>query len=344
MNIWLDLTNSPHIHFFKDIIDDLVKRGHEVTITCRPLSNTVDLLNLYKIPYQIVGEHYGKPLLRKMFGFPIRIWQLYFYLRKKKIDLGVSQSSFYSPLTGILLGIPTIYTNDNEHALGNKISFLFANKILIPEYIDTKKIANAFVKPSNIIQYPGVKEGIYLWKKYKDFYRECNESVAIYIRLEPRTAQYYKGNAYFMNDIIKGLKDEFQIFILPRDEEQSKYYLKRAFKGITIYSKPVTLEQITQKCSLFIGAGGTMTRELAIIGIPTISVYQGKLLNVDKYLIAHGIMQYKPNLTKEEIKSFIKTLKGKPSDKSLLRKGEESYNLLINEILKFDNNARNSIN
>lgn len=336
MKIWFDLTNSPHINFFKEIISDLLGRGHDIIITCRPLANTVDLLELYKIPYQIVGEHYGKSLIKKILGFPIRIWQLYKYLHKKKIDVGVSQSSFHSPLTGLLLGIPTIYTNDNEHAFANKISFLFADIILIPEFLDIKKVVNLFVNKKKVTQYPGVKEGIYLWKKYKDFNREPVGQFEIFIRPEPRTAQYYKGGEYFMDDIIKGLKDDYHISILPRDQVQSNHYLNEEFTGIIVYSKPLTLEKIANDCSLFIGAGGTMTREIALIGIPTISVYQDELLAVDKYLIKQGIMNYHPKLTIDEIRNIIKTSKRKSSEKTLLRKGEESYQLLINEILKFN--------
>jgi predicted glycosyltransferase len=336
MKIWFDLTNSPHINFFKELMTDLIDRGHNIIITCRPLANTVDLLELYKIPYQIVGKHYGKSLIKKILGFPIRIWQLYIYLHKKKIDVGISQSSFYSPLAGLLLGIPTIYTNDNEHAFGNKISFLFADKILIPEFIDTRKVVNFFVKQKKVTQYPGVKEGIYLWKKYKDFNREPVGQLKIYIRPEPRTAQYYNGREYFMDDIIKGLKDEFQISILPRDKEQSNHYLQEEFRGVVVCSKPLTLEKIAEDCSLFIGAGGTMTREIAIIGIPTISVYQDELLSVDKYLIKQGIMNYHPKLTIDKIRTIIKTSKRKSPEKALLLKGEEAYKLLFSEILKFN--------
>jgi uncharacterized protein len=336
MKIWFDLTNSPHINFFKEIMTDLVDKGHDIIITCRPLSNTIDLLKLYKMPYQIVGTHYGKSIFKKLLGFPIRIWQLYIYLRNKRIDVGISQSSYYSPLAGALAGIPTIYTNDNEHALGNKIGFLFADRILIPEFFDKKKVTNLFVKPSKVTQYPGVKEGIYLWKKYKDFTREPVGQFKIYIRLEPRTAQYYNGGEYFVDDIIKGLKDEFQISILPRDNEQSKHYLQKEFIGVNVYSKPLHFEHIVRDCSLFIGAGGTMTREIAIIGIPTISIYQDNLLNVDKYLIKQGIMNFNPKLTAEEVRILIKTSRIKSPEKTLLQKGQEAYNLLINEILKFD--------
>jgi predicted glycosyltransferase len=46
MKIWFDLTNSPHINLFADMIREL-KKEHEVIITCRPLANTIDLLDLH---------------------------------------------------------------------------------------------------------------------------------------------------------------------------------------------------------------------------------------------------------------------------------------------------------
>ena len=61
MKIWFDLSNSPHINMFAALIREL-QHEHEVIITCRPLANTVDLLDLHKLPYTIVGRHYGKKL------------------------------------------------------------------------------------------------------------------------------------------------------------------------------------------------------------------------------------------------------------------------------------------
>ena len=135
MKIWIDLTNSPHVNFFAGMIRELQK-DHQVILTCRPLANTIDLLNLEGFEYDVVGTHYGASKIKKLLGFPVRIWQLFWFLRKKKIDVVISHSSFYSPLASRLLGVPSIYLNDNEHASGNRISFLCADKILIPEFFE----------------------------------------------------------------------------------------------------------------------------------------------------------------------------------------------------------------
>ena len=83
MKVWFDLTNSPHVSYFKQLINELTEEGHEVIVTTRPLGNTIQLLDLHDIKYVVVGTHYGKSSIKKLFGFPIRIFQLFQYLKKK---------------------------------------------------------------------------------------------------------------------------------------------------------------------------------------------------------------------------------------------------------------------
>jgi hypothetical protein len=47
-----------------------------------------------------------------------------------------------------------------------------------------------------------------------------------------------------------------------------------------------------------IGAGGTMNREAAVLGVPTISCYPENLLGVDRYLIKKGRMIHTRSATK----------------------------------------------
>ena len=340
MKIWFDISNAPHINLFKDLLKDLQSEGHEIFVTCRPLSNTVSLLNLHKINYSIIGKHYGKSLFKKIMGYPVRVWQLYNYLKPLNVDVAISQSSFHSPVTARLLGIPSIYMNDNEHALGNIPSFICSNKIMIPEFLRIKKVRNQGASHKKIISYPGVKEGIYLWQNYLS--KEIREhlictKLKIYIRPEPRTAQYYKGGENFLDEVIMDLKEEFSIIMLTRDKEQFNHYKSSDFSGIQVPEKSLSFDEIANDCQLFIGAGGTMTREMAVIGIPTISVYRDDLLDVDKYLIEKGLMKHIPDLKIENVLNYIKATKLKAPDNNLLIKGKESYYLIksiISEISK----------
>jgi predicted glycosyltransferase len=338
MKIWFDLSNSPHIPLFSAMIKDLMKE-HEVIITCRPLANTIDLLDLHGFTYTVVGKHYGGKFSAKLFGYPVRVWQLYKFLRKQKIQMAISQSTFHSPITARLLRVPVIYMNDNEHAMGNIPSFIFASKILIPEFLDPKKAQKQCARKSKIIQYPGVKEGIYLWNA--EITHVPTSEKKIFIRPEPWIAQYYKGALNFMDEMILYLKDKVQVVLLPRGKEQAKHYEQEKFSGVVVQSKALSLEEIAGKCRLFIGAGGTMTREMAVLGVPTISVYQDELLDVDIYLLENDMLEHKPDLTGEQALAYVENCEQKDANDLLLQKGKETYYLIKEMLITRLSNKKN---
>ena len=51
-----------------------------------------------------------------------------------------------------------------------------------------------------------------------------------------------------------------------------------------------------------------MTREAAVLGIPTISIYQDALLDVDAYLIDKGFMVHQPDLDAAFVLNFLAKL------------------------------------
>lgn len=340
MNIWFDISNSPHILMWYPMISELKEKGHNVIITARPLANTIALLDQYKMNYTQVGRHYGKNIFKKIYGYPVRIFQLWRFLKNMKIDISISQSSFHAPIVAHLLKIPSLYTNDNEHALGNFPAFLFASKIFVPELMDLPFYLKIF--KSKTIHYPGVKEGIYLWKNSakivdKRIQKQIDIS-RIYIRPEPSTAQYYTGKQNFLNDLLDDLDNNYHVSILTRTKEQYQFYFKQGYQSIAIPSDPVPFDEIASDCLLFIGAGGSMTREMALMGIPTISVYQDHLLGVDKYLVSIGKMIHEPDLSIHRIKDVLAQKTLNLIDNTLMQKGEAAYKLIYYTINNYKTN------
>jgi predicted glycosyltransferase len=322
------------------MIKELEAEGHQIIITSRPLANTIALLDQKGLPHTVIGAHYGKNIYKKYFGYPIRVMQLRHFLRKQKPDLAVSQSSFHSPVVAKLLGIPSVYTNDNEHALGNLPAFYCATKILIPENLAKEKVARNGVSAKKIIQYPGVKEGIFLWNK-SEVLREKRKqnslsAINIYIRPEPQTAQYYNGKLNFLDDTILALQHKYNVTVLTRDANQLAHYKQKIFSSTNAPNDPLDFDAIAANCTLFIGAGGSMTRELAILGIPTISVYQDELLDVDKFLISKGLMLHEPELTANKVYEMIMQLQSKTPSLEMMDKGKQAYYMFKNEILQFE--------
>ncbi len=339
MKIWIDLTNSPHINFFKPFINKWEVDGYEIIITARNLANTIDLIKQNEWNYREIGGHAGKNKIKKVLYFPRRVFLLKKYLKKIKPDIGISHSSFYSPVVGKLLGVPTIYLNDNEHAKGNYLAFRFATLNIIPEFLKSLSQKEQWDKKYKLMFYPGIKEGIYLSQSNiegKDSLVEQKKH--IYIRLEPWTAQYYRGKNNFMDELIIKLKEQFPITILPRGELQSKHYQSKCFEGINVALKPIPLETIYFGCSLFIGAGGSMTRELAYLGVPTLSVYQDTLLEVDKFLVGNKYMYHSTNPTIQEIENIIGVHSSHPTNNKLSPKGIVAFEMINKKVIEYAKN------
>jgi predicted glycosyltransferase len=339
MKIWFDLSNSPHINLFAAMIRELQSEGHDVVITCRPLANTIDLLDLHGFRYEVVGTHYGGSFLKKVFGYPVRIYQLMRYLAGQRIDVAVSQSSFHSPVVARLMGIRSIYMNDNEHALGNVPSFLFADKIMVPEFFTDASLRKQFANPRKVQRYPGVKEGIYLWQMFERL--EQMEPLGatdgrrprVYVRPEPWTAQYYKGALNFLDDVLEGIKEDADVTVLPRGRAQGMHYRGPRFAGVRVVDTALDIKDIAPDCDLFIGAGGTMTREMAVMGVPTVSVYQDALLEVDKYLLGQGAFVHEPHLTAQRARELVRSASRRAPQRHLLNKGRQAFEMTKRAIL-----------
>lgn len=81
-----------------------------------------------------------------------------------------------------------------------------------------------------------------------------------------------------------------------------------------------------------------MTREMAVINIPVISIYQSDLLSVDKYLIGKGLMKIDPQITYEAIISFVNKPSNSVGEQDVLKEGLQSFDLMKQTIynLKYE--------
>jgi predicted glycosyltransferase len=140
-----------------------------------------------------------------------------------------------------------------------------------------------------------------------------------------------------MDELLLGLKEAADVVLLPRGKAQAEHYRDPRFAGIRIVDTALDIADIAPDCDLFIGAGGTMTREMAVLGIPTISVYQEALLDVDRFLLAAGAFLHRPQLNPAEALDYLRTMTRSEPNRDLLERGRRAYDLIRANIL--DNRA-----
>jgi len=339
MKIWVDMSNSPHVVFFKAMIREWEASGHEVIITARPLSNTIPLLESSGLPFTTVGAHYGKNLFAKLLGFPRRCAQLYGFLKHKGIDVAITQSSFYSPVVAKMIGARSIYTNDNEYARGNILAFLLSDLILLPAclrpWISRKRLFSLVGLSKRVSYYPGIKEGIYLHTEELRHGNKTRSAPKVFFRPEPWEAQYHTQDNSAFDNFLKELGNASDLVIVPRSVEQANHYRSLGFSPEQVLDKPLPLMEIARTCDLFVGAGGTMSRELAILGVPTLSLYRGKPLAVDSELTARGLLSKTSTPSVADILATARVRENAESRDAIERlksEGKIAYSILLNSI------------
>jgi uncharacterized protein len=332
MKIWIDFINTPQVTFFVPFIKDFIKDNHNVILTCRDSGNTIDLLKQHNLEFHVIGKKVGKGMIEKSLFFPRRLIKLLFFIMKNRPDIAASQSSFYQPIVARMLWIPCLYTNDNEHAKGNLFGFMFARKVILPVALQGEKFTKKWPLATKLSYYPSVKEAVYLSQNSDLINLASGKKNKIYFRPEPWSAQYYDGPLNFFDDTLLKLSLEYELIVLPRDKNQAEHYRQEKFSRISVAQKPLNLFNIVGDCLLFIGAGGSMTREMAVLEIPVISIYQAELLCVDKYLVEKKLMKINPRVSYEEIKTFLCSDLNNVKERAILNEGRQSYKILINLI------------
>lgn len=340
MKIWIDISNAPHVRFFKDIIKYLKNEGEDVIITARDFGDIHKLMNIYDIDFISVGKH-GVSLYDKLKASTDRIEGLLDVVGGEKIDVAVSKHSIELPRIAFGLGIPSLYVLDNEHALAaNKLTLPLCNRIITPNIIDMWKLMKFGADPNSILSYNGTSELIHFKSfRYNDnIFNDLNLDLkypkTILMRPEPSLASYLNTDCHksVLSPIVDILKDYANILILPRFKQQAMIF--EDIENVTILKPPVDTSSLIKKCDLVIGAGGTMNRESAILQTPVISCYPGETLSVDQYYINQDLM-FRSNDIDEITQKALDFI---TSDKSRIPlKTDDLFGLIIDNIYDLGN-------
>ena len=318
MKVWIDISNAPHVRFFKDVIKYLEAEGEDVIVTARQFGDIHKLLDMYDIDFISVGKH-GVSLHDKLKESTQRVNNLVDVIHPERVDVALSKHSIELPRISFGLGIPSLYL-DNEHALAaNKLTLPLCNRIITPDIIDFWKLMKFGADPNTIVPYNGTSELMH-FKSFKyndnvfdDLNLELNQPKTILMRPEPSLASYLDADCRksVLTPIVDELKNVANILILPRFKEQAEIF--EGIENVSILKPPVDTSSIIKKSDLVIGAGGTMNREAAILQTPVISCYPGETLSVDQYYINRGLM-YRSNDTEDVIEKALEFIV-KPHDK-----------------------------
>jgi predicted glycosyltransferase len=291
--IWIDFENAPHVWVLKEFIGQLKNDGIDIIITARNFSSTIQLCEYLKIPFiEISAKKIYKKKYGKLLSTIYRAFLLMKCIKSKKLkpNLAISHGSRSQGLAAYLLKIPVISLDDYEYS--SKLFNIFVKHLLTPQVIPSKEWG---IFSKKIIHYPGLKEELYLWNKNNytnesiDFFKQ--DTINIIFRPEGRHTHYSSEKSRMLqNELLDYLVNAKNIFVvlLARDKIQEKEIEDIFIKHNINYLIPKSAINglaLIYHADLVIGGGGTMTREAAILNVPSYTFFGGKLGHVDKYLI-----------------------------------------------------------
>lgn len=293
---WVDFENAPHIPVLLPIVRALQEKGFEPVMTARDFSFTKTLIERYGLPARILGSgSKSRSSISKALKVAQRIVLLSRMIRPLRDELcfSIGHASRSMLITSHLLGITSVSLEDYEHS--NQFHNSLSNLLLIPEPIPV----NAFPRNrGRVIHYPGIKENIYLEgrrlpERIPPFIEAIGDRVKVLFRPEGRTAHYRSDlSEELQKAILEKLRDEPSVHILvyPRDEVQMAELQVFLEGGAADFSFPPVVDgpDLISSVDLVVGGGGTMTREAALLGIPSYTFFSGEWGWVDEHLTRTG--------------------------------------------------------
>jgi predicted glycosyltransferase len=294
MRVWIDLTNTAHVLVLRPLVELLERDGHDVTLTARPLSHTLELLDDWGHPYMAIGSYGGASRIGKASAAVSRGRLLHRFARRQRFDCALAHGSTDLPPVSRVLRIPNTTMFDYEWAATqHHVNCRLATRVLVPDAIPAERLARYGARPPKLVRYPGLKEEYYLAAFEADpavldlleLDRAC---VLCVVRTAPSYALYLRGaEDALLPRLLERLSDNrrTQTVVLARTQEQREAINALGLERVIVPARAVDGRSLVAFADLLVSAGGTMNREAAVLGTPVWSIFEGRLGAIDELLI-----------------------------------------------------------
>ncbi len=297
MRVWIDISNSPQVPFFRPLVALLHERGHDVRVTTREYAQTIELLELHRIHHAVVGPgHGGAGAAGKAQAMAGRLRALRAFARPQAFDVALSHASHELPLVARSLRIPSAYAFDYEfarvqHGLGCRA----AHRVIVPDAIPQDRLDRLGANARKVRRYPGMKEEYAL----HDFSADGSvidvlgldrARILVVIRTPPDVSLYHRhGNPLFADVLERlGRDDGVHAVVLPRTTEQRAEIRASNLPSLVVPEHAIDAQSLVALSDLVVSAGGTMNREAVALGVPVFTTFAGRLGAVDSALVKEG--------------------------------------------------------
>lgn len=340
--IWIDLDNSPHVHFFAPIIRKIRREGNEVQVTIRAFGQVEELARHYGLQFTVIGEHKTpRNFLTRVSATLARAFKLAAFALKNRPTAAVSHGSRAQAIAAWMLRIPCMTIFDYEFVSSHLFSKT-ATRILVPQSIPPDRLLAQGIDLKKVVQYPGFKEEVYVYDV------PLSPAVLEELQLDPARlivtvrppatwAHYHNPHTEVLfRALVERLRQEpnAQVIVLPRTIAQGKELTRKyGMNGepFRVLIHAVDGLSLMRYSDAVFSGGGTMIREAALLGARSYSIFAGETGAADAALVAAG----KLNILRElvEVQS-LKLSKRQPPSPHITGRCE-TRDFIFRQILTF---------
>lgn len=269
MHVLFDIGHPAHVHLFRNVAQRMQARGDKITVTIRDRGIIGGLLDHYGLPYTVASKP-RRGLVGSAIELAIHNWQVLKAALPDRPDFLVGTSVSVAHV-GRVIGRPSIVLNEDDAdyvPLFAKITYPFANRIVIPAVLRDKKTAK-------VRTYDSYHELAYLhpnhFKPDQDVVRllgiEPREPYFI-IRLVSLTAHHDAGE--------RGLSEAQVLRLIALLEPHGRVFINAEssiaprLQPYALKAPPESMHDLLAHAKILISDSQTMTMEAALLGRPAI--------------------------------------------------------------------------
>ena len=304
MKVWLDVLTPKQANLFAELHDRLNARGCKVLVTTRQYREVNELLELRRLKTSKVGRHGGAHLKDKLMESSKRVTALAEAVGDYSPDVAISFSSPEAARVAFGLGIPHYCISDSPHAEAVcRLTIPLSEKLFTPWVIPSYAWNRYGIRPRDVVKYraldpivwinskstPKSLEGLNLDPTKPIVVIRTSEEFAAY--LSDRSAATISTSMDIIANILDKSNGGLQLAVLPRYDDQGERLRKKFGARIIVPQHVVDGVSLLRASTVFIGGGGTMSAEAALLGVPVISYYPGDQTFIEKFLVRYGLIE-----------------------------------------------------
>jgi len=270
MKILVDINHPAHVHFFRNAMSLFQKQGHRVIITASHKDIAIDLLREYSLEFIDMGSYGNSVTSKTLMLLVMDIKMFWIYLKHRPdYSLGIASSRICHP--ALFFKVKSLVFDDTDHAkLQKALYWPFAYKIYSPSCylgdLGKKHIKYegyhelAYLHPNRFTPDPAILKEINVLPGEKYFV----------VRFVSWGAAHDIGHKGFSTEgkrtLVKLLEQHGKVFIT------SETGLPADFDRYLLKVSPIKIHHLLYYAEMYVGEGGTMATEAAILGTPSIFV------------------------------------------------------------------------